>query len=222
MSERDDERAERNGENALLGLFLRDLRKYPVLSREEEAALVKASAAGDVAARDRLVESNLRFVVRVAVSSYRAAAHSCPGLQLMDLVSEGAIGLMRTLARIDPASGHRVLTYCSYGIRGGIWRYLFEYRRSICLSLDDPILADEEESGETLLDRLPSEDDGADVAALYAQREGAPGHRGEILQGQGARRNRGYPGRLQGENRADREARAPAAQVGAHVSRESV
>ena len=157
-------------DRTLLDMFRRDLRKYPVLSRDEEAALVKASAAGDVAARNRLVESNLRFVVRVALSSYRASSRSCPGLSVMDLISEGAIGLMRTLAHLDPAVGHRVLSYCGFGIRGRIWRFIFEQRRHVCLSLDDPVFPDEEEeSSETFLDRLASADDGADVAALHAQ-----------------------------------------------------
>ncbi|MGA2108359.1 MAG: sigma-70 family RNA polymerase sigma factor [Syntrophorhabdales bacterium] len=164
-----DEKPDRNGEAALLAMFMADVRKFPILSRAEEAELMGQAAAGSKAARDRLVESNLRFVVKVAVSSYRDNCRRYPGLSLMDLVSEGAIGLMRAVKGIDPALGFRVLTYAKPAILHRAWRVIIDYRRHEMESLDDAIFEGEEDGGQGRLDLLAGEDEGADVAALYEQ-----------------------------------------------------
>jgi RNA polymerase sigma factor (sigma-70 family) len=171
LSER-GERADQNGEAALLTRFLADARKFPVLSRSEEAALINQAAAGDKTAGDRLVASNLRYVVRVAVSSYKTAGYLHPGLSLMDLISEASIGLMRSVKKLNPASGFRVLTYARPGILHGIWRAVAEHARHECESLDDVVFESEGENETTFLDRLASEDESADVAALYEQVHG--------------------------------------------------
>ena len=77
------------GEQSTMGLYLRELRRIPPLSREEEQAFAALAAQGDRKARQHLVQANLRFVILVA-KRYRNR-----GVPLEDLVNEGNIGLMR-------------------------------------------------------------------------------------------------------------------------------
>jgi RNA polymerase sigma factor (sigma-70 family) len=150
-------------ERDILNMFLRDVRKVPLLEREEELSLIRKARAGDLEAERKLVESNLRFVVKVTLAYWRAVAHRYPGLSVMDCLSEACISLMKAVKRLDPAFGCRVLTYAAPGIIRGITRTIVIYRRHMCKSLDDPIFTDSEE---TVLDTLISQEQSADATAF--------------------------------------------------------
>jgi len=92
--------------------YVAELRKHPVLSREEEHALaLRFHDDGDVAAAHKLVVSNLRFVVKVA--------HEFRGyhMKLLDLIQEGNIGLMMAVKKFDPHRGYRLISYAVWWIR---------------------------------------------------------------------------------------------------------
>lgn len=88
----------------------------------EERELVARMRAGDVAARDRLVEGHMGLVARIA--AYYAPQGQARGLDFDDLVAEGAAGLVRSLGRFDPARGLRVMTYMGHWVRQSIRRAL--------------------------------------------------------------------------------------------------
>src|SRR5687768_9422276 len=98
-----------------------------LLSPEEEVALARRIQQGDVAARQRMVESNLRLVISIA-KRYR-----CRGLSFEDLVQEGIIGLMAAIARYDPDKGYRFSTYATHWIRQAIGRAIDNHGRLIRL-----------------------------------------------------------------------------------------
>lgn len=99
--------------------YLAEIRRYPLLTREEERALaVRYREAGDAAAAERLVTSNLRFVVKIA------AEYSKFGAKLIDLIQEGNVGLMHAVKEFNPYKNVRLITYAVWWIRGYIQEYL--------------------------------------------------------------------------------------------------
>jgi RNA polymerase primary sigma factor len=102
-------------------LYWRDIRDAEPLSREEEIALFKRAKAGDEEARQALVQANLRFVVRVA-----REYHDC-GLSLIELISEGNLGLLEAVQRFDETRGFKFITYAVWWIRQAILRALAEH-----------------------------------------------------------------------------------------------
>src|SRR5262249_57161321 len=88
--------------------YLNEIGRYPLLSRAEEVQLAKRVEAGDPAARERLVASNLRLVVTIA-KGYRT-----PSLDLLDLIQEGTLGLMRAVERYDWRRGTKFSTYAAW------------------------------------------------------------------------------------------------------------
>ncbi|HST59355.1 MAG TPA: sigma-70 family RNA polymerase sigma factor [Longimicrobium sp.] len=103
---------------ASLDVYFRDLHRYPLLTVEEERELGRAAQAGDAAARERLVTSNLRFAVTIA-KKYQGF-----GLPLEDLISEANQGLMRAAEKFDPERGFRFLSYAVNWITAKIDRAL--------------------------------------------------------------------------------------------------
>ncbi len=99
-----------------LGLYLKNLRDYPLLSAEEEISLAREIARGNQAARERMILSNLRLVVLIA------KRYVGRGLGFSDLIEEGNIGLMKAVDRFDPEKGFRFSTYASWWIRQAIER----------------------------------------------------------------------------------------------------
>lgn len=98
----------------VLGLYLAEVARTPILSEAEEKELVWRMKQGDRAARERLIVSHLRLVVAVA-KEYGDA-----GLDLLDLIQEGNIGLIEAVDRYDPSRGGRLSTYARWWIRQAI------------------------------------------------------------------------------------------------------
>jgi RNA polymerase sigma-32 factor len=102
-----------------LAIFLKEVENYPVLSREEERALaVKYYEEKDYDSARRLVVSNLRFVVKIA-SEYVSY-----GFPLVDLIQEGAVGLMQAVKKFNPYKGYRLISYAVWWIRARIHNFI--------------------------------------------------------------------------------------------------
>jgi len=115
---------------ASLDLYLRDINRHPLLSREEEAEVARRIRAGDRAALDLLVAANLRFVVTIAKQ------YSNQGLSLEDLINEGNIGLIKAARRFDPERGFKFISYAVWWIRQGVLQALAEQSRIVRLPLN--------------------------------------------------------------------------------------
>ena len=102
-------------------LYWRDIKDAEPLSREEEVSLFKRAKAGDEEARQALVRANLRFVVRVAREYHES------GLSLIELISEGNVGLLEAVQRFDETRGFKFITYAVWWIRQAILRALAEH-----------------------------------------------------------------------------------------------
>ncbi len=106
-------------------LYLRDIRKYTPLPREEEGRVVTQARKGDRQALDKLITANLRFVVRVA------GEYTNRGLPLQDLIAEGNVGLMRATETFDPDRGHKFITYAVWWIRQAMMSALNKQTRTV-------------------------------------------------------------------------------------------
>ena len=119
-------------EDNSLNLYLDEIGREQLLSSEEERTLSERIKAGDERALQRLVEANLRFVVKIA-AQYRGK-----GLQLDDLISEGNIGLMKAAAKFDASRGTRFVNYAVVQIRQEIERAI-DQQNGKPLSVDAPM-----------------------------------------------------------------------------------
>ncbi len=108
-----------------LQLFLNEAGRYPLLTAAEEVELAKRVERGDQAAKDRMVNSNLRLVVSIAK---RYQGH---GLSLLDLIQEGVIGLIRAVEKFDWRRGYKFSTYATWWIRQAVQRGVANKSRTI-------------------------------------------------------------------------------------------
>jgi RNA polymerase primary sigma factor len=108
-----------------LELFLRDISQRPLLTAQEEVELAKRIEKGDTAAKNRMIESNLRLVVSNA-KRYRGL-----GLPFLDLIQEGIIGLIRAVEKFDHRRGFKFSTYATWWIRQAMQRALQQQSRTI-------------------------------------------------------------------------------------------
>jgi RNA polymerase primary sigma factor len=120
----------RNGELAAattdaLQLFLNEIRRYPLLTAEEEVELAKRIEQGDLEAKERMINSNLRLVVSIA-KKYQGQE-----LSLLDLIQEGIFGLIRAAEKFDWRKGYKFSTYATFWIRQAIQRGLANKARTI-------------------------------------------------------------------------------------------
>jgi RNA polymerase primary sigma factor len=112
-------------------LFLQRIARTPLLTATEERALAYRVERGDLGAKDRMIEANLRLVVHVAKRYQR---ENSP-LTLPDLVQEGTLGLVRAVEKFDPRTGNRFSTYATIWIRQAIGRAVSEKSRAIRLPI---------------------------------------------------------------------------------------
>ena len=110
-----------------IGLYLREISQVPLLTPKEEIKLAGQIKRGSKKAREKMITANLRLVVKIAhdFSNY--------GLPLLDLVSEGNIGLMKAVERFDPMKGGKLSTYASWWIKQSIKRALANQSKTIRL-----------------------------------------------------------------------------------------
>jgi RNA polymerase primary sigma factor len=108
-----------------LDLFLNEIGRYPLLTAAEEVVLAKAVERGDQAAKDRMVNSNLRLVVSIA-KRYRGR-----GVPFGDLIQDGVIGLNRAVEKFDHRKGFKFSTYATWWIRQAVQRSVAGQSRTI-------------------------------------------------------------------------------------------
>ncbi len=110
-----------------LNRYLREIGRIPLLTLEQEIELAAKIKKGDAAARERMINSNLRLVVTIAHD------YANLGLPLLDLISEGNIGLTKAVERFDPAKGAKLSTYAMWWIKQSIKRALANQSKTIRL-----------------------------------------------------------------------------------------
>jgi RNA polymerase primary sigma factor len=108
-------------------IYLRQISKFPLLTAEQEVELARRIKLGDQQARAEMVRSNLKLVVRIARD------YANLGLPLLDLISEGNIGLMKAVERFDPEKGGKLSTYAAWWIKESIRRALANQAKTIRL-----------------------------------------------------------------------------------------
>src|SRR3989442_9800306 len=164
----DDEVREETRETsrANLGVYLNEIGRIPLLSREQEVDLARRARAGDAGAKARLIEANLRLVVQVA------RRYLNRGLPLPDLIEEGNLGLLRAVDKFDPERGLRFSTYATWWIRHAVMRALANQARTIRLPVHVEMLlgryAKEQQRLTQALGRLPTT---AELAAALGTTE---------------------------------------------------
>ena len=110
-----------------LDRYLREIGRIPLLTPQQEIELAKKINKGDAAARERMINANLRLVVTIAHD------YANLGLPLIDLISEGNIGLTKAVERFDPAKGAKLSTYAAWWIKQSIKRALADQSKTIRL-----------------------------------------------------------------------------------------
>ena len=120
----------RSSDEGSLDQYLRDISIYPLITREEEAALARRIRENDQEALDTLVRSNLRFVVSVAKK------YQNQGVSLSDLINEGNLGLIRAAHKFDETKGIKFISYAVWWIRQAILQALAEQSRIVRVPLN--------------------------------------------------------------------------------------
>jgi RNA polymerase primary sigma factor len=159
----------RNGELAAattdaLQLFLNEIRRYPLLTAAEEVELAKRIEQGDLEAKERMINSNLRLVVSIA-KKYQGQE-----LSLLDLIQEGIFGLIRAAEKFDWRKGYKFSTYATFWIRQAIQRGLANKARTIRIPVHigqrERKIARAERELLTKLGRDPTDEEIATLAEL--------------------------------------------------------
>lgn len=110
-----------------LQIYLKEISKIPLIDAKEEQELVVKAKNGDIIAREKLLQSHLRFVVSIAKQ------HQGQGLPLLDLISEGNCGLIIALDKFDTTRGFRFISYAVWWIKQSIYKALSEQSRTVRL-----------------------------------------------------------------------------------------
>ncbi len=114
----------------ILSMYLKEINRIPLLTREEEDKYARLAAEGDTHARQKMIESNLRFVVN------QAKRYQNQGIPLIDLINEGNIGLMNALEKYDVDRGYHFISYAVWWIRQAILKAISEKSRTVRLPLN--------------------------------------------------------------------------------------
>jgi len=127
---KNNEEKKRKAEENTLAIFLREISNIPLMNREEEEMTARAAAAGNKAARDKLINANLRFVINIA-KKYQGL-----GLPLEDLIATGNLGLVTAVDRFEVDKNNRFISYAVWWIRQSILSALSEKTRMIRLPVN--------------------------------------------------------------------------------------
>jgi RNA polymerase primary sigma factor len=153
-----------SGSTDSLTLFMNEAGRYPLLTAADEVALAKRVERGDAAAKERMINSNLRLVVSIAK---RYQGHE---LHLLDLIQEGIIGLIRAVEKFDWRRGFKFSTYATWWIRQAVQRGVANKSRTIRIPVHiverEQKLARAERELATQLGRVPTEQEVAKRAKL--------------------------------------------------------
>lgn len=114
----------------ILSMYLKEINRIPLMTREEELIVARQALAGNETARKRMIEANLRFVVNVAKK------YQNQGLPLIDLINEGNIGLMNALDKFDVDRGYHFISYAVWWIKQSILKAICEKSRTVRLPLN--------------------------------------------------------------------------------------
>ena len=106
-------------------LYLKDIKKLPLLTAEEEITLANKIKRGDKAARAKMIQSNLRLVINIAKK------YSHLGVSMLDLIEEGNMGLMKAVEKFNPKKGYRFSTYAAWWIRQYISRAIANQGKTV-------------------------------------------------------------------------------------------
>jgi RNA polymerase primary sigma factor len=150
-----------------MSLFLQEVRRYPLLTREQEVELAKRIEQGDLQAKERLVNSNLRLVIS---NARKFQGHDMP---LLDLIQEGILGLIRAAEKFDWRKGYKFSTYATFWIRQALQRALDNRSRTIRIPVHlgqrERKIARVQRELAAELGRDPSDDEVAHAAELTAE-----------------------------------------------------
>jgi RNA polymerase primary sigma factor len=147
-----------------MALFLQEVRRHPLLTREQEVELAKRIERGDLAAKEQLVNSNLRLVIS---NARKYQGHELP---LLDLIQEGILGLIRAAEKFDWRKGYKFSTYATFWIRQALQRALDNRSRTIRIPVHlgqrERRIARVQRELAARLGREPTDDEIADAAEL--------------------------------------------------------
>jgi RNA polymerase primary sigma factor len=150
-----------------LQLFMQEIGRYPLLTKEEEIELAQCIERGDPEAKEQMINSNLRLVVSIAK---RYQGH---GLTLLDLIQEGIIGLIRAVEKFDWRRGFKFSTYATWWIRQAVQRGVANKSREIRVPVHiverEQRIARAERDLAPRLGRMPTDDELAEVARITVE-----------------------------------------------------
>ncbi len=153
-------------DDSTLSLYLKEINKIPLLTRDQEDEISRKAITGDKAAQAKLIEANLRFVVNVAKK------YQNQGLPLDDIISEGNIGLMNAIERFDPDKGYHFISYAVWWIRQAILKAIYEKSRMIRLPLNRANeLVQIEKTRKAMLTEMGEDPSDSEIARLTGIKE---------------------------------------------------
>ena len=151
-------------DNDTMKLYMQNIGQYPLVTPQEEIILAKKIKAGDKEARAKLIRSNLRLVVKIA-HDFKGL-----GLPLLDLISEGNIGLMRAVEKFDPSKGAKLSSYAAWWIKQSMRRALSNQSRIIRIPVQSASKISKIQAAKTklveTLGRVPTDKEVADEVKL--------------------------------------------------------
>ena len=153
-------------DDTVLTMYLREINKIALLTREEENELALKAQNGDMSAKNKIVNANLRFVITVAKK------YQNHGLDLTDLISEGNLGLLTAIEKFDTTKGYHFISYAVWWIRQSILKAICEKSRMIRLPLNRANeLVQIEKAKKTISSNMSEEDEIREIAGMLNMSE---------------------------------------------------